>query len=103
MLGIQKMKKDKGIAEATTSLSAEDEEDKTPQYHFPSIQFTSRNASSKYDFVKVSYSLFFLCKKVACEFSDLLLFIWCFCRLRCGWATMPIITMFYPDFCSAEH
>ena len=45
------MKKDKGVM-VSTPISGEDSDDKQ-ESAFPAVRFSSRNASSKYDFVKV--------------------------------------------------
>jgi len=47
--------KEKCVA-VTSPVSGEDSDDKQ-RPAFPSVRFSSRNASSKYDFVKVSISI----------------------------------------------
>ncbi|GKV17572.1 hypothetical protein SLEP1_g28056 [Rubroshorea leprosula] len=45
--------KGKGIATSTSPNNSAEDEDKTPSPRLPTVKFTSRNAASKYDFVKV--------------------------------------------------
>lgn len=52
------MKKDKGVAVANSMSPNNSGEDTEKDSLLPTIRFSSRNASSKYDFVKVpSFSL----------------------------------------------
>lgn len=95
------MKKDKEKEVVVGSPASGEDIDDKQRPSFPPGRFSTRNASSKYDFVKVwfsispSFSLF-----LSLPFSISICFLLAF-RSRCGWVIMRITTTFYPDFCSA--